>query len=601
MNRRRFIHAGTLGAAALAFTSSAALARPPKAHFQIALAGLPRHRGADELANALKRYRRHGYTGIWIENDYLRWTWDRDPDQGFGGNWRLFNLFDFTLCRERNRYANYLRRLDQLCAEQDLDIYASFWLPKLNAELTNYLKQTAPTALGKTRHEGETRSTFCTCAAGPGLKLLGQAVEQFLRDFPRVRGLKVSTEDNACYVCDENCPNARGATQAENAANLFETVQQSMLRVRPDAHLLLYPWFWKPGWGAQILGRLQPGYFVVTKMEACSLQPIEIEREGEPLFDSSIVSEKPGPLFFEWAKRVGPERIIDMVPVGTGIDDFFLAAPPYPGRIYRRFKTLASHGVRCFLDFECGGHQPCANEEAVAVFNREPDLTEAALLEAVARRLYRRKSSRAAAIRGWQAFDRGFGKLPIGLGGTGCPGYSGRIGFGWSLCVATPMIREAFGSSDQRHARHWFSPYNFFNSTLAERLDFHFTRTLDDWSEACQGLLLADALEGGTSASRRESLVAQAHVLSLRSVRNWCRAARCASRQAHPDLFDAICSAEMQVTRDFRDLVRDHPWLWDNNCWHPHQTPLSQKGLGLEDNRARNAFDAKLEVMNGAD
>ncbi len=456
MNRRRFIQVSALGATALRVTSSTALARPAKGHFSIALAGLPRHHEPDELAGGLKRYRQRGYTGIWIENDYLRWTWDRDPDQGFGGNWRLLNLFDFTLSRERDRYVAYLRRLDQLCAREGLDIYASFWLPKLNAELADYLTQKAPTAVGKVIHEGEPRSTFCTCAGGPGLALLRQSLEQFLRSFPRVRGLKVSTEDNACYICDETCPNASGATQAQNAANLFETVQQSMLRFRPDAQLLLYPWFWKPGWEAQILGRLRPGYLVVTKMEAGSRQPIE--GEGEPLFDSSIVSGKPGPLFLEWVRRAGPERIIDMVPVGTGIDDFFLPAPPYPGRLYRRFKTLKAHGVRRLLDFECGGHQPGANEETVAVFNQDPELSETACLAAVAQRMYRRKPARAAAIRGWQAFDLGFGCLPIGLADTGCPGYSGRIGFGWSLCVATPMVRAAFGAKDQGHSRHWFSP-----------------------------------------------------------------------------------------------------------------------------------------------
>jgi hypothetical protein len=123
---------------------------------------------------------------------------------------------------------------------------------------------------------------------------------------------------------------------------------------------------------------------------------------------------------------------------------------------------------------------------------------------------------------------------------------------------------------------------------------------MEDWHKACQELVIADAIDGGTSASRREALVAQAHILSLRSVRNWCRAARCASHQDTPDLFDAVSIAEMQVTMDFRDLVRDHPWLWDNNCWHPHQTPLSQRGLGLERTHFRDAFEAKLAVMKDA-
>ena len=132
---------------------------------------------------------------------------------------------------------------------------------------------------------------------------------------------------------------------------------------------------------------------------------------------------------------------------------------------------------------------------------------------------------------------------------------------------------------------------------MAERLDFHFARTLDAWEEASQELSRAEAMDGRTTSGQREALVARAHVLSLRSVRNWCRAARWATNRKAPDLFDAVCREEIELTRQFRDLVRGHPWLWDNNCWHPHQTPLSQRGLGLGEKPFRDAFEAKLEVM----
>lgn len=44
--------------------------------------------------------------------------------------------------------------------------------------------------------------------------------------------------------------------------------------------------------------------------------------------------------------------------------------------------------------------------------------------------------------------------------------------------------------------------------------------------------------------------------------------------------------------------LRDaHPWIWENNCWHPHRTPLSQKGIAPNLPSFRDAFDAKLKVM----
>jgi hypothetical protein len=54
---------------------------------------------------------------------------------------------------------------------------------------------------------------------------------------------------------------------------------------------------------------------------------------------------------------------------------------------------------------------------------------------------------------------------------------------------------------------------------------------------------------------------------------------------------------EIELTRDFRDLVWQRPWLWNSNCWHPDQTPSSQWGLGLDASRHRNTLDARQEAM----
>jgi hypothetical protein len=169
VNRRRFIRSGTIGAAALAVAWPIVWARPAGGQFKMALAGLPGTRrpttclrtsgGTANAATPASGSRTTTCAGPG--------TAIRDPDQGFGGNWRLFNLFDFTRSRHWDRYAAYLRRLDQLCARHDLHIYASFWLPKLNAELTDYLERNLPAALGTARHKGASRPTFCTSAAGP--------------------------------------------------------------------------------------------------------------------------------------------------------------------------------------------------------------------------------------------------------------------------------------------------------------------------------------------------------------------------------------------------------------------------------------------------
>jgi hypothetical protein len=561
----------------------------------MALALPPRHARAQDLADDLGRYKVKGYTGIYLENDYLRWTWEPEPGQAGHGNFRLFNLFDFTLSPQRRIYQEYLEGVCGLCRGQGLDVYASFWLPMLSREFLAWLEQQHPDAIGSSTNGAP---TLCMCSAGGGLSILSGMVEQFMRDFPGVRGMKVATEDNDCLVCDEHCPHARGTSRARHAANLFACVEQAMGRTREGVKLLLYPWFWGAGYLEEILSRLQSEYLVVTKMEMGSAQKIEQDIPGEPIFDDSIVSGQAGPPFLDWIKRVGADRIIDMVPTGTGIDDFFLANPPYPGRLYRRFHLLSDHGVRRFLDFECGGHCPGGGEETVALFNADPELEEEPFLAALAERMYRRPPARPWAVRGWQAFDRGFGQLPIGIGGTGIRLFSGRFGFAWSVCIATPLVQSLF-DGDRWQAIHFFSPYNFFSKDLSPRLEMHFLQVLAEWEESSRCLATANALEGETPVAVREAVSAKAHTLSVLSVLNWCTAAKLAG-EASSGTFKDLCRLEVERTQEFADLCRAHPWIWDNNCWHPQQTPLSQRGVGYDSRRFRNAFEAKLAVMRAA-
>jgi hypothetical protein len=585
---------------------SAVTAAAKAPFFRLALAEPLRHGRLQEVAADLARYPSKGYSGVFFENDYLRWTFQveanpgafcPDADAGFGGDWRMFNLFDFTRGRDRQQCRAYLAELCRRCREANLDVYASFWLPQLSGEFREYLRKNHPEALGSLTSDGRRIETLCTCREGRGLELLGGLIEEFMRDFPQVRGLKVATLDDYAFLCDESCPHAHGSGQAEHAANLFACVQRAMRRVRPDAEFLLYPWFWKPGFKDTVLPRLRPPYHVVCRFSQGARQELEPGIPGDPLFDASLVlPETMGPEFADWLRRVGPERVLDMVPVGTGMDCLFLAAPPNPVGVYRRLRALAAHGVRQIIDFDCGAHHPGSCEEVVAVFHEKPGLDEPAVLAAVAERLYRRPEARAAAIRGWQAFGRGWGQLPIGLGQTGCAEFSGRFGMAWSMCIATPLVRAAFAETDQGHKIHWFSPYNFFTPKLAERLEPCFLRVLAEWRTAADELARADALEGHTAASRREALAAEGHALCVLSALDWCAAGQVARRSDGGRRFREIQLLETNLVRRFQRLLREWPGLWDNNCWHPHHTPLSQRGLGLDPLRYHDAFAAKLAV-----
>ena len=581
--------------------ADAAVATKP-AYFRLAIAEPLRHNRLEDVTADFNRYRSKDYNAVFFENDYLRWSFRANADEGFGGNWRMFNLFDFTRGRDRQQCRAYLRGLCRQCAADHLDLYASFWLPQLTAEFRQYLHDKHRDALGRMGADGASAETLCTCTDGKGLEVLSALVEEFMRNFPEIRGLKIATLDDGALLCDEHCPHAHGTTQAAHAANLFACVQQAMRRARPDAQFLLYPWFWKPGFKDTVLPRLKEPYYVISRYSQGARQRLEPGIPGEPLFDASLVlPDTMGPEFADWLKRVGPERVVDMVPVGTGLDCLFLAAPPNPVGVYRRLRALASHGVRQIIDYDCGGHHPGSCEETVALFHENPRLDEAAFLDALAARIYRQPAARGHAVRGWQAFGRGFGNLPIGLGETGCNEFSGRFGMAWSMCIATPLVRQAIGDTDQQHKIHWFSPYNFFRPNLAGRLKACFQRVLADWQIAARELAAADALEGGTVVSRHESLSAEGHVVAVLSALNWCEAAGAAKASDGGARFAQARRVESDLVHRFQQLLRQWPGLWDNNCWHPHHTPLSQRGLGLSLERDRDAFAAKLRIQDGAE
>jgi len=600
MNRRELI----LGSARLAVTGcvlpTVGLGGAQRdVGFPMALAELLRHDHPAEVAGDLARFRSKGYTGIWVENDYVRWTLNNDPDEGFDGCWRLFNIFDFTFSKARDLYRNYLNEINRMCAQHGLEIWVSFWVPLPNVEMLHYLREHRPRALGQAHAEGGAVTTLCTCQAGDGLPFLSEMFETFLDEFPQVKGVKIATGDNGAVICDESCPNARGTTRAQHAGNLFGTIDRTLHRPSRPARMMLYPWYWQDGYKERIFKQLTGDYLVMTKMELGSHQALEPGLAGDSLEDDSIVSEHPGPEFLQWRDQVGGERIIDMLPVGSGPDDWFFNFPPYPGRLGRRFRQLRAFGVRRFLDYECGGHNAGSNEEAVAVFGEDPNVSDDELLKRVAERLYRDAGAQADAIEGWKRFDAGFGKLPMGLGETGSPGFTGRFGFGWPMCLATPLVLEAFGDKDRWHQIFWFSPYNFFCFGPAPRLQVHFQRVMADWKASLDHLSRADGIEN-TEASRREQVAVRAHVLGAQSVLHWCTAAGLAVQ--HPvaaGSWKVLLADELDLTREFQELRQGYAWVWANNCWHPGATPLHQKHLGFtaED---RDPFVAKLRIMGAA-
>jgi hypothetical protein len=571
-----------------------------RGYYRVASATIPRHDRVEEVYSVLTRYKERGFTGIWVENDYLRWSWNIGPDQGFGGNWMLFNIFDFTFSKLNPMYRDYLFKLGGKCEELNLEFYGSFWLPKLNVEMLEYLRERNPQALGSCILNGKPTVTLCTCRDGGGLAFIEEMVSRYVRLSPAIRALKVGTLDNDAHICDETCLHAHGTTRAQHLGNLYGSVQKAMLRERSNAALFVYEWFWQPGYLEEMEKQVVRPYFMISKMEIGTRQHLEALVPGSPLFDASSLTGEEGPVYKGAVQTVGVKQVADMPSLGGGIDDFFLGSPPCPGRLYRRMQLHRRIGCDKMIEFDCDNHWNDSNERAYAVFNREPDISQTALLDRVAAELYRRPEARKLAISGWNAFDRGFGYLPVGLGDTHCDQISGRFGMAWNMCIATPLVRVAFGDADQRERIHWFSPYNFFNSTLVDRLETQFLRVQSHWQWASRMLAAATALENGSESSRHESIAADGHLLAVASALNWCNACRYARTPALASSFDDLVLGEIDLTKRFYKLSMANPWLWSNICWHPHQTPMSQRYLGFEGLTTHNTFEAKLKIMGAS-
>jgi len=167
----------------------------------------------------------------------------------------------------------------------------------------------------------------------------------------------------------------------------------------------------------------------------------------------------------------------------------------------------------------------------------------------------------------------------------------------WTMCIATPLVKEAFSNADQRDRIHWFTPYNFFISPLVDRLETHFLRVQNSWQQAAALLASAASLDGDRTRSSHEAIAARAQVLGVASALNWCNACRYATQPALENSFADVVRTEMDLTRQFLELSSQHVWVWNHICWHPHQTIMSQKHLGFEGLQTHNAFEAKLAIM----
>jgi hypothetical protein len=134
---------------------------------------------------------------------------------------------------------------------------------------------------------------------------------------------------------------------------------------------------------------------------------------------------------------------------------------------------------------------------------------------------------------------------------------------------------------------------------MAQRFEIQFQKVVLYWQEASMYLQSASIMEG-TSDSTRDAHAALAHLMCTQSALNFCVGASLSSNSENKSFKDLLLS-EIELTAKFNDFYKQHPWVYDNSCWHPQFTPLAQrKTWGDKEGWRygyRNPFEAKIEVM----
>jgi hypothetical protein len=206
--------------------------------------------------------------------------------------------------------------------------------------------------------------------------------------------------------------------------------------------------------------------------------------------------------------------------------------------------------------------------------------------------------SLSAMVSGWQSVSQGWENIPLTLADTGCKAFAGRLGQAWPVSAASPLVRDALAETDQKHHIHWFSPYNLINFHTAGRLQPHFATMEKHFKSACESLTAARrGIASNKDYFEKECRAAQGLFYCAQAAALWCKAAL-AVKNKDDTVWKECVEKQKEILQAMQRLNEEDPGFWANNCWHPHQMPISQNHLGFLKETDRNTFAASLRIMS---
>jgi hypothetical protein len=320
---------------------------------------------------------------------------------------------------DREKNLAELARLAELCKSVGLDLYLDAYNPKLPSNHRVFAAH--PKAKGATQHGGDIR---CLCPSDPEtLRFIAESWADVFRRVPTLGGMVSIIGGEGFYHCymragkdGPDCPRCRSRAPEDVVADLGNAVFRAILKVKPDAELLAWPYsahIWSEDpFQLGLIERLDPGIQLVSEIDkdhlyqkACYIKNI---------WDYSIDFLGPSDRFKAHREAVAKRGLKLCCKTETAVSLEFHGVPFIPclQRWGERMEIIKEqHPTSIYYAYDITGFSRSRPEELAYRLSWIPGGSVAEEIQKIARRDFGPRAADGV-IRAWDFFSQALGHCP---------------------------------------------------------------------------------------------------------------------------------------------------------------------------------------------